>query len=184
MSDSSEPPLVPPLEAMADWEKELWLAHVGTWTSHYVIRDASGAIVDEHDAVNDIALDLERNLYSQRNVYTRGDAVEIRRYSARFDGRGMVIRGRILEGEARAHDDKTIILWFRNTDRPVQTVENIVLLGAVSRSRGMMHFEDGRQVRVTSVWGEKRVSATPDIDADGRDLGGQDLGGDPAAGRA
>ena len=39
------------------WEC-LWINAIisGTWTSHYTVRDAAGTVVDEYDAVNEIAL--------------------------------------------------------------------------------------------------------------------------------
>jgi hypothetical protein len=161
-----------PLEAMADWERELWEAHVGTWRSHYTVRDAEGNIVDEYDALNDIALDWERNVYSQRNTYTRGEGVEVRRYSASWEGREMVIRGRILEGRARAYDQRTIVLSFSKPSLGEETYETIVLTDPTHRGRTMQHYEGGVLERVTSVFGEVRVSAEPGIDAKGNDLSG------------
>lgn len=155
---------------MPDWERELWEAHVGCWQSHYTIRDLDGKIVDEHDAINDIALDWERNLYVQRNIYTRGEAVEVRRYSAHWEGREMRIRGRVLEGRAWAADRRVILLHFSLTDKPVETFETIVLLNDVDRSRVMQHFVDRKLVRVTSVTGEIRLSAEPGIDLDCNDI--------------
>ena len=37
--------LTPPLDAMEDWEVALWEGHVGTWTSHYTVRDAAGTLL-------------------------------------------------------------------------------------------------------------------------------------------
>jgi hypothetical protein len=159
-----------PLKAMADWERELWEAHVGTWKSHYTVRDAAGNIVDEYDALNDIALDWERNIYSQRNTYTRGEEVEVRRYSAGWEGREMVIRGRILEGRARAYDERTIVLNFSKPSLGEETYETIVLTDPTHRGRTMQHYEGGVLKRVTSVFGEVRTSTEPGIDADGNDL--------------
>ena len=42
---------IPPLQVMEQWEIDLWRAHTGTWTSHYTVRNASGEILDEYDAV-------------------------------------------------------------------------------------------------------------------------------------
>jgi hypothetical protein len=159
-----------PLEAMADWERELWQAHVGTWKSHYTVRDAEGNIVDEYDALNEIALDWERNLYSQRNTYTRGEEVEVRRYSASWEGREMVIRGRILEGRARAYDERTIVLNFSKPSLGEETYETIVLTDPTHRGRTMQHYEGAVLKRVTAVFGEVRVSPEPGIDAEGNDL--------------
>jgi hypothetical protein len=157
--------------SLTEAEKRLWQRHHGSWQSHYTIRDANGQIVDEHDAFNDIAIDLERNLYAQRNIYTRADgSVEVRRYSAFFEGSELVVRGRILEGRARVYDERTIVLNFRNTDQPIETYETIILMNDIDRARTMAHFENEKLVRVTSVFGEKRISAQPGIDAEGRDL--------------
>lgn len=158
-----------PLAAMAPWEKELWESHVGTWRSHYTIRDGAGNIVDEHDAINDIALDLERNIYSQRNTYTRGDEVEVRRYSASWEGREMIIRGEVLEGRASAHDPRTIVLHFAKPSLGEETYETIVTMDGVHRGRSMQHYEGGVLKRVTSVFGEVKISDRPGIDADGND---------------
>ena len=80
--------------------------HKGTWTSHYTVED-SGEHFDEYDAVNEINLDLAENRYAQRNTYTRkqerGDwrlesVVETRGYQAYWDGKLMIISGRVLRG--------------------------------------------------------------------------------------
>ena len=79
----------PPLQAMEPWEISLWEAHIGTWTSTYTVRDASGALLDEYEAVNEINLDLATNTYAQRNTYTRtknGErSVETRSYTAYWE---------------------------------------------------------------------------------------------------
>ena len=113
---------------MADWERELWEAHTGVWTSHYTVRDATGEIVDEYDAVNDIAMDIDRNIYSQRNTYTRGDEVEVRRYTAHWMGRQMVIEGKVLQGTASAWDRRTILLHFAKPSLGEESYETIVLM--------------------------------------------------------
>ena len=90
---------------MKPWEKQLWEDHCGTWTSHYTVRNASGEVVDEYDAVNDIALDWKSNSYAQRNVYTRTKVdpstglakrvSETRAYTAYWDGSVMQIKGKV-----------------------------------------------------------------------------------------
>lgn len=159
-----------PLEAMADWERELWESHVGTWKSYYTIRNAAGEIVDEHEALNDIQLDWEKNVYSQRNIYRRGGEVEVRRYSAHWEGREMVIRGEFLEGRASAHDRQTIVLNFKKPSIGEETYETIVLIDGHNRGRSMQHYEKGVLKRITSVFGEERISSEPAIDAEGNDL--------------
>ena len=85
-------------------------------------------VVDEYDAVNDIALDWSTNSYAQRNVYTRtktdpetGAAVrvtETRQYTAFWDGCVMQIQGKVLVGHARASNEgsrRSIVLHFRTT---------------------------------------------------------------------
>ena len=159
-----------PSESMADWERRLWQSHVGVWESDYTIRDAEGNVVDQHHALNDIQLDLERGVYAQRNTYTRGDEVEVRRYTGRFVGRDLVIEGAILHGSSRAYDERTIVLNFAKPSLGEETYETIVLMDETHRGRSMQHYKGGELVRVTSVFGERRISAEARIDADGNDL--------------
>ncbi|MEM7049254.1 MAG: hypothetical protein AAF604_06320 [Acidobacteriota bacterium] len=166
-ADPNRPPGPP---AMEPWERELWERHIGTWKSSYTIRDAEGNIVDQHEAINDIALDWEQNLYSQRNIYTRGEETEVRRYTAHWEGSEMVIRGKVLEGRARAYDQNTIILWFSKPSLGEETYETIILGREPHRGRSMQHWENGVLVRTTSVFGEVKTSDLPAIDAAGHDL--------------
>jgi len=155
---------------MADWERRLWQSHVGLWESHYTIRDAEGNIVDQHHALNDIQMDIDRGIYSQRNTYTRGEEVEVRRYTGKFVGRDLVIEGKVLHGSSRAYDERTIILNFAKPSLGEETYETIILMDETHRGRSMQHYKGPELVRVTSVFGERRISAEPRIDADGSDL--------------
>jgi len=155
---------------LADWERELWEGHVGVWESYYTIRDSEGSIVDEHHAINDIVIDWDRMQYGQRNIYTRGEEVETRRYTGKFVGQDLVIEGKFLHGSSRAYDERTIVLNFAKPSLGEETYETIVLMDEINRGRSMQHYKDKELVRVTSVFGEKRISAEPRIDADSNDL--------------
>ena len=118
------------------------------------MRNAAGELLDEYDAVNEINLDWASNSYAQRNTYTRqkdGKPVsETRAYTACWDGRTMLIRGKILAGTAHASRDAThrvIVLNFAtNSYHPMgaglETFE-LITLGAngVDRARTMQHWK-------------------------------------------
>ncbi|MFN8535005.1 MAG: response regulator [Dehalococcoidia bacterium] len=163
---------MPDREPMADWEKHYWPRHAGTWTSHYTIRDVDGTILDEHDAICDMAVDLENNRYAQRNTYIRGDAREVRHYTAHWEGRDMVIRGAKLAGTARAVDDRAMLLNFSTLDGKTETFETIILMSDTVRVRTMQHIQDGKLRSVTVVRDEVRIKPDPDIDATGASISG------------
>jgi hypothetical protein len=152
---------------LAPWERDLWIANTGTWTSHYTVRDAAGALIDEHDAVNDIAIDWQANRYAQRNIYTRGDQVETRHYLGHFDGQRLVIESARLIGAAWAVEPRLILLNFRLKDAPIETFELITLIDERNRARVMQHLDGDRLASVTSVFEERRIAAEPAIDATG-----------------
>ena len=143
---------------MAPWERALWEAQIGSWRSHYIVRDATGALVDEHDALNDIALDWATNRYVQRNIYTRGDQREIRFYAGHFEGNRLALEGERLIGIAWAVERRVILLNFRLKEGTVETFELITLIDENHRARVMQHLEAGRFARVTSVFGEERIT--------------------------
>jgi aldehyde dehydrogenase (NAD+) len=178
---------VHPLQVMDDWEIQLWKAHTGTWTSHYTVRNASGEILDEYDAVNEINMDMEKNIYSQRNTYTRKKvspetgkeetSVETRGYSAYWDGKLMVISGRVLLGTAIASNDasrRVLTLNFHTTAaHPMgigfETFE-LITLGedGIHRARCMQHWKHGVLEKICSVFGEKCINKRPAIDPYGK----------------
>ena len=178
---------IPPLQVMEQWEIDLWRAHTGTWTSHYTVRNASGEILDEYDAVNEINMDMEKNVYSQRNTYTRKKVsaetgeeettVETRGYSAYWDGKLMVISGRVLLGTAIASNDasrRVLTLNFHTTAaHPMgigfETFE-LITLGedGINRARCMQHWKHGVLEKICSVFGEKCISKRPAIDPCGK----------------
>ncbi|GIW05880.1 MAG: hypothetical protein KatS3mg060_0685 [Dehalococcoidia bacterium] len=157
-------------DAMAAWERELWEANSGVWISRYTVRDATGVILDQHEARNDIAIDWATNRYAQRNVYTRGDTIETRRYLGHFEGGRLVIESDRLVGVAWPVERRVILLNFRLKDAPTETFELITLVDERHRARVMQHIAGGRLAAVTSVFDEVRVSAEPAIDAAGNDL--------------
>ncbi|MCS6801009.1 MAG: hypothetical protein RMM58_04240 [Chloroflexota bacterium] len=155
---------------MEPWERALWEAHVGVWRSRYVLYDASGNILDRHEARSDIALDWVANQYAQRNIYTRNGAVEVRRYAGRFEGSRLLIEGEQLTGAAWPVDRRVILLHFRLKEGPTETFELITLGDPGRRARVMQHLVAGRMTGVTAVFDEERISSTPAIDARGNDL--------------
>lgn len=156
---------------MEPWERALWEAHIGVWTSRYVVRDAAGVILDQHEARNDIAIDWATNRYAQRNIYTRAGVAEVRRYRGRFEGSQLIIEGDRLVGTAWPVDRRVVLLHFQLKDAPTETFELITLGDARHRARVMQHLTDGRMTAVTCVFDEERVSPHPAIDAAGNDLG-------------
>ena len=173
----------PPLQAMEPWEIALWEAHIGTWTSTYTVRDATGNLLDEYEAVNEINLDLAANTYAQRNTYTRNNngerTVETRSYTAFWNGKLMVISGKVLWGTAIASNDASrrvlTLNFFTTAAHPMgpglETFE-LITLGAngIDRARTMQHWKSGVLEKVCAVFNEKRISAHPAIDRYGRPL--------------
>ena len=178
-----EDAVVPPLEAMEPWEAQLWMDHKGTWTSHYTVRDSEGNILDEYDAVNEINLDLAENRYAQRNTYTRKvknaetgelESVVENADTRYWDGKLMIISGRVLQGTAVASTDasrRVLTLNFRTTEAhpmgPGFETFELITLGEKDRTRRarcMQHWNStGELATICSVFGEKRIRLEPAI---------------------
>ncbi len=156
--------------ALMEWERELWDAHVGVWSSQYTVRDAAGAVLDQHAARNDIAIDWRTNRYAQRNIYLRAGVAETRRYRGHFEGSRLMIEGDRLVGVAWPVGPRVIVLHVWTTNAPGETFELITLASAGHRARVMQHLAGGRLVAVTSVFDEVQISPAPAIDAEGADL--------------
>ncbi|GIW08523.1 MAG: hypothetical protein KatS3mg060_3328 [Dehalococcoidia bacterium] len=159
-----------PYDAMADWEVPLWNQQAGIWSGHVTTREIDGAVIDEHDVVTDVAIDLAGNRYAQRVVATRGAASEVRSFTAHWDGRDLVVQNARFAARARAVDGRVLLLTARSSDGRVETFETILLLSELTRARTIQHVEDGVLAAITIVSDERRIAPVPGIDFAGEPL--------------
>lgn len=159
-----------PTEVMADWEVRLWNQQVGVWSGTVTTRELDGTLIDEHDLVSEVALDLSANRYAQRVVATRGVTTEARSFTARWEGHDLIVRTARFAARARAVDGRIIVLTGRSSDGRVETVETIVLLTDHTRARTVLHIEAGLLRALSVVSNERRIASVPGIDLAGEPL--------------
>jgi hypothetical protein len=162
--------MIAPTEVMADWEVRLWNQQAGVWRGTVTTREVDGAVIDEHDLVSEVAVDLGTNRYAQRVVATRGETAETRRFTAHWEGHDLIVRSARFAARARAVDGRIIVLTGRSSDGRVETVETIVLLTEHTRARTVQHIEAGLLRAISVVSNERRIAFVPGIDLAGEPL--------------
>lgn len=148
-------------------DRAFWQRAGGVWVSHWVTRDASGAIVDEFDARLDGLIDLDAGRLRQRNRYTRADgSVEERRFDGGWTDGQLVLPAGPRTGRLRVIDERTSLLHFSTADGSSESFEMTVFAAPDRRARSNMQVEDGRIVRTTVMYDERRLDVPLEVSWD------------------